>query len=180
MSEHLPIPKAVNYALINPIEEPEPYEILREVRQYHSDIAEAEIGLAWRTNWTSNADGQLILGKCVKASDLQREFMEYDFVIVLNYEVWTNSEWTREKKLALMDHELCHAAVSFDVDGEPKYTERGRPVYRIRKHDIEEFREIIQRHGCFKKDLQEFARTIAESEQMSLDLDEKEKSEAAA
>jgi len=154
--------KPVNYILIDEKAEPEAYEILDEARYEHGDVGEAKIGLAWRKNVTPNQDDQIELGKCTKVSDLQREFIEYDFIIVLNRAVWSSPQWDRAKKLALLDHELCHAAVSLDEDGEVKYNERGRPVYRIRKHDVQEFHENVVRHGCYKLDLEIFAKAICE------------------
>ena len=90
-------------------------------------------------------------------SDLHRELADWDFVILLNQEVWRDQDFTEEKKSALMDHELCHAARSFDSEGNEQRDERGRAVWRTRKHDIEEFQEIVKRHGCYKKDLERFA-----------------------
>ena len=150
-------PKKVNFELI---EEPsEPYRILDEMRRFHPAIADANIALAWRKELKPDKDGHLVLGKCIKATDLQREFSDYDFIILLNREVWEDSEFTDEKKRALVDHELCHATVATDDDGE-KYDERGRKVWRVRKHDIEEFYAIINRHGCYKRDLELFAEAI--------------------
>lgn len=86
--------------------------------------------------------------------------MPYDFIILLNQEVWNDKEFGPEKKAALIDHELCHAEVALARDGEPKLDERGRRVWRTRKHDIEEFRAVVQRHGCYKYDLEKFAETL--------------------
>jgi hypothetical protein len=154
-------PKVVNFELIPADAGSEPHQILLEMRRFHSEIDEARIALAWRINLTPDKDGHLVLGKCVKASDLQREFSDYDFVILLNREVWEDSEFTIEKKRALVDHELCHAGGAYDEEG-PKYDERGRRVFRMRKHDIEEFQAIVHRHGCYKKDLEVFAETLLE------------------
>src|SRR6185312_8975695 len=104
-----------------------------------------------------------VLGKCVKASDLQRELVDWDFVILLNREVWHDLRFTREQKLALLDHELCHAELARDEDGNAKFDEKGRKVWRTRKHDIEEFQAIVQRHGCYKRDLEKFAETLIKS-----------------
>ena len=81
-------------------------------------------------------------------------------MILLNREVWMDGEFTPQKKAALIDHELCHAAPQLGKDFEPVYDEQGRQLYRSRKHDIEEFREIVQRHGCYKRDLEEFAKVL--------------------
>lgn len=164
--------KKVNYQLIPPPgkgQVSEPYQLLRNARdQWHEDLERARIALAWHLSLKPDKDGHLVLGRCVKISDLQKEMAEWDFVIVLNREVWESSEFTRDKKLALLDHELCHAAVSEDADGELKYDERDRPVFRMRKHDIEEFNGVVKRHGCYKRDLEKFAELILQKNRTPL------------
>ena len=157
-------PKKVLFELIKPDQvflSGQPYELLAEVRaETHFDTAEAKIALAWKKDTKPDADGRLCLGRCVRATDLQRELVDYDFVIVLNREVWEDPEFGREKKLALLDHEMCHAARVVDDDGDPKIDSKGRPVWRTRGHDIEEFHEIIARHGIWKGDLEKFAKVL--------------------
>jgi len=159
-----PKPKPINFELIPPMDgthEPEPYRILRTIREaHHPDLAKARIALAWRKKLKRDRDGHLVLGKCVKITDLQREFHEFDYVILLNREVWLDDAFTPEKKHALIDHELCHADAARDKDGFPKRDERDRFVWRTRKHDIEEFRDVVRRHGCYKADLEEFAQAL--------------------
>ncbi len=161
-----PKPRAVNFELIdekidgNPSE---PYRILGEMMDFHPEIQYAKIALAWRKKLKSDKDGHLMLGKCIKISDREKAvhvLSRFDFVILLNREVWMSDEFTAEKKKALVDHELCHAAPMLGKDFEPIYNEHGRQLYRSRKHDIEEFREIVQRHGCYKRDLEEFAKVL--------------------
>ena len=128
-------PKAINFELIDRDAQSEPYAVLDEMRgKWHRDIAEANIALAWRENLEADKDGHIVLGKCVKASDLQRELAEYDFVILLNHDVW--GEFSDAQRRALVDHELSHAAPSMDEDNVIKRDERGRPVWRTRAHDI--------------------------------------------
>lgn len=154
-----PAPKKVNYELIPPTKQGEKeYKLLEQIRRkVHPELEKARIALAWRKALKANVDGHLLLGKCIKVSDLQKETTPFDFIILLNQEVWNDKEFTAEQKAALLDHELCHAAPSLDQVGEPKFDERGRQLFRIRKHDIEEFSGIVQRHGCYKKDLEAFA-----------------------
>jgi hypothetical protein len=163
-------PKALPYQIIDAAKEPEPYALLQRVRtQCHGELCDARIGLAWRRpGWKPDADGLQVIGKCIKISDLHKEFMAFDFIIVLAEEVWKNDEWTDERKEALLDHELMHAAPSEDDEGGLKVDERGRTIWRTRKHDIEEFREVVERRGCYKQDLEQFARTIMENTQPSL------------
>ena len=151
-------PKKINFEVIEDFDS-EPYKILEAMRQFHGDVADASIALAWRKNLKADDDGHLVLGQCVKVTDLQREFMPYDFVILLNREVWEDAEFTEERKKALVVHELCHAATATDDDG-AKWDERGRRVWRTRKHDIEEFYAIVNRHGCYKRDLELFAEAL--------------------
>lgn len=158
-------PKKVLFELIKPETvylSGQPYELLSEIRaEQHFDIAEAKIALAWKKGTKPNADGKIVLGRCVKATDLQRELVDYDFVILLNQEYWEDPAFDRAKKLALLDHELCHAARALDSDGEPMIDSKQRPVWRVRGHDVEEFEEIVTRHGIWKRDLERFAEAIA-------------------
>jgi len=134
----------------------EPYRIMEEIIEaHHKHLIDAKIAIAWRFGWKANTDGHVTLGQAKKGSDLDREMHDHDFVILLNHEAW-NGSLNPDQKRALMDHELCHAEISKDQNGEPKIDENKRTVYRIRKHDIEEFREIVARHGCYKEDLEAF------------------------
>jgi len=159
-----PKPKKISFSLIPPMDnghEPEAYRLLRQVRdKWHPDLDGAKIALAWRKGLKSDKDGHLMLGKCMKASDLQRELVNWDFVILLNKEVFQDTAFTLEKRLALLDHELCHATRALDKWFAPANDEKGRAVWRMRKHDIEEFRCIVERHGCYKKDLEAFAEVL--------------------
>lgn len=140
------------------------YALLRElVHAHHREIAAAKIALAWNLTWQPDADGRVILGQCRKVSDLEREVFElsgFDFVIILRREFWNDLCVTQDQRRALLDHELCHATVAMDDHGEPLEDERGRIVYRLRKHDLEEFSEIADRYGCWKRDIEQFARSL--------------------
>lgn len=159
-----PKPKSIPFSLIPPMDnghEPEAYGIMREVRdKWHPDLEGAKIALAWRKRIKADKDGHTLLGRCMKASDLQRELVNWDFVILLNKEVFQNPSFTPDKRLALIDHELCHATRVLYKFYAPANDEYGRSVWRTRKHDIEEFVCIVERHGCYKKDLEKFAESL--------------------
>lgn len=154
--------KKVNFAVIARGSElgQEPYRILDDVvSKHHSSLSDAAIAVAWRKDTKPDKDGKIVLGRCVKVTGLMRELIAFDFVIVLNREYW--ALFSVEQKTALIGHECCHAEVDYDNEtGEVKLDERGRKCYRLRKHDIEEFTEIVQRHGCYKKDLELFAKAM--------------------
>jgi len=166
--------KKINFELITD-QKSEPYQVLAAVRrEFHAELHKGRIALAWRKGFKPDRDGHLVLGKCVKAPDLQKELVDWDFVILLNKEVWMDQEWPIEKKRALLDHELCHAARVEDEFGAQKEDEKGRLVWRVRKHDIEEFQDVVKRHGCYKRDLENFAAALLKSKQTHiLFLDDK-------
>jgi hypothetical protein len=156
-------PKAVTYQLLQPDSEigKPMYELLnRLVRQHHNDLDRhnARIALAWCTSWKSDVDGHVTIGKCRKASDLDKELAPWDFVILLSRDFWDRA--TEKQRAALVDHECMHAAVKYDADGEPVVDARGRTVFRTRKHDLEEFSDVVTRHGTYKRDLEQFAKAL--------------------
>ena len=159
-------PKKVSYELIqrdSTIGSPM-YALLDElVESFYEDLGSANIALAWCTSWKPDIDGRVTLGKCKKASDLDRELADFDFIILLARWFWVAETVTEPQRQALLDHELCHAALKLDAKGEPVEDERGRRVYRVRKHDIEEFTAIVERHGCYKADLESFAAALRRS-----------------
>lgn len=126
------------------------------VSRYHEDLGPARIALAWNSSWNPDVDGRVTLGKCKRASDLDRELAQFDFVILLRRSFWQNPQVTELQRTALLDHELHHAARKYDSNGDPTEDERGRPVWRTRRHDIEEFAGVVQRYGMWTADLEHF------------------------
>lgn len=134
----------------------QPYQILEDLLEtVHGELQDAKFAIAWRLGWRADANGLLRLGQCRKRSDLDRELDAFDFVILLNKEAWPTLN--DKQKLALIDHEMCHAQIVMDTDGEAKYDDRNRLVCRIRKHDVEEFQQIVDRHGCYTQELSKIA-----------------------
>lgn len=125
------------------------YDMMDElVKKHHDHLASAKIIIVWRSGWKSDKDGKLVLGKCKKASDYdQALYGDHDFAIFLNEDSWAVFE--DDKRAALVDHELSHAGITV--------TKKGVVKWRIKKHDVEEFGAIIERHGIWKDDLRRFA-----------------------
>jgi len=137
-----------------------PYEMMRSIRKKnHHHSRKAKIALAWRKDIKPDKDGHILLGKCIKASDLQRELSEYDFVILLNRDAWEHEKFGHKRQRALLDHELCHVGVVYR-HGKRLKNDHGKYVFRTRKHDVEEFSEIVSRHGVWKHDLEIFAEAL--------------------
>lgn len=126
------------------------------IAKYHRHLREAAIIYAF-TDQTRKKNGKLVLGtmKKLSATDkfLSKGYSEGDdnggdFLMLLDGNEW--SGLTAEQQIALVDHELCHASVDYDPETE-------EPTYAIRAHDVEEFAEIIRRHGLWEPQLEEFA-----------------------
>src|ERR1035437_10843453 len=97
-------PKPVNYDLIP--EANEAYKLLGEVRdKWHGDLYGAKIALAFRKRLKCDKDGILMLGRCVRVGDLQKEFAPFDFIIILNRDVWQDIGFDKKKKFALLRSE---------------------------------------------------------------------------
>jgi len=156
-----PKAKKVPYVLLSPEQWPAVFEVMNElIARHHRHLTNARIALAWHMSLKADVDGKLVLGKAKKASDLDREIAPYDFVIILNSDFWNEVNTNDAQRKALMDHELSHCEVALDEDGDPKEDEKGRTVWRIRKHDIEEFTGVVQRNGIYKGDLEAFYSVI--------------------
>jgi len=136
----------------------EPYRIMESlIAKHHSHLGDAKMAIAWRFGWKADADGRLRLGQAKKGTDLDRALHHYDFVILLNHEAWNQGNLTAAQRQALVDHELCHCQVCHDSDGEAKTDEESRTVYRVRKHDVEEFLDVVSRHGLYTSELSKLA-----------------------
>jgi hypothetical protein len=127
------------------VEAPEAEEIGNElIRRYHQDISKAKIFYYFKKK-ASKKKGKLELATITLTSPKIKFISEkqYDFYIEIGWTEW--SELTLQQKIALIDHELCHAAFSLD---------KGKFI--IVGHTVEEFREIIERYGFWTESVKAF------------------------
>ena len=75
---------------------------------------------------------------------LSTENTETYFVMLIDHERWI--ALSEEQRQALVDHELCHGTM----------TPAGH--WALRTHDLEEFAEVLARHGLWRKDIEGFMR----------------------
>lgn len=70
-----------------------------------------------------------------------------DAEIQLDGDYWPTI--TDDQQAALLDHELHHLSLKSDKHGNVKFDDHGRPMLKMRKHDVEFgwFSVIAQRHG---------------------------------
>ena len=108
------------------------------IGKYHPHLREATILFMFRSEPAASG-GKDVFAKTSKVSAQMRALLdEADFIVWVSKPDWEkNAEAWRD---ALIDHELCHCIM---VDGEAA----------IRPHDVEEFFQIIERHGYWNATL---------------------------
>lgn len=143
----------------------------RLIDEHHRHLLDTRVEFVFRDK-ASKSKGKVTLGKARKVSGLNaflsrrtEDGEDTDgadfFVIELAQDEW--DDMPPSKRRALIDHELCHCTIEYDE-------EKDVVTLGIRAHDVEEFTEIIERHGLWKDDLADFAK--ATKEQLELSLDE--------
>ena len=126
------------------------------ILNHHEHLSKARIAYLFADRGSKKL-GRVMMGRAAKASDLIAHFGQVDFIVVINRETWT--ALTIRQRDALVDHELSHCRMTITKTGEVRWW--------IRAHDVEEFAEIIERHGLWFPDLERFAKA---SQQMGLPI----------
>jgi len=106
------------------------------------------------------SDDKVIAGMCVRVDDRNYTIHSFDMVIEIARDVW--EEATGQFRVALMDHELGHVGIRYDEEGEPirdAVTDRLKTYSK--RHDIEEFEDVLERHGAYHKALRDFLEAFA-------------------
>jgi hypothetical protein len=130
-------------------------EIAEEmIKLYHPDAAYSNICYLFRAEH-SNTGGKIILGTCTKQSDKLKILHGFDFIIEFAYDVWEQLTDIQQKALIL--HELKHIEITEGKEGQIKL--------RLCKHDLEEFRDVVEIFGLYTQDLQQMASVIAEAKE---------------
>ena len=105
-------------------------------------IRDAGIRIGFVSSFKEKKTGQkLVLGECIKLSELYSDLLHLDFLIVI-YENNIVGLSENQKKILLW-HEMKHIGVE-EKDGEP--------VYIVNPHDREEFDSIIRKVGLYWSD----------------------------
>ncbi|GAN83833.1 putative metallopeptidase [Gluconacetobacter entanii] len=81
-------------------------------------------------------------------------FQGPDYILMIDQDWWDGAR--PEAQEALVFHELMHAEHAVDRDGELKFDDEGRPVWSLKGHDLEEFREVVRRYGDWSGEIGAF------------------------
>lgn len=114
------------------------------IEEYHPELAELEVRYVFRSKH-ARSKGRVVGGKARVVSSLGAFLIDGSAavpVIELAADVWGGL--SAERRRALLDHELTHFVL--DEGDESRVLLRG--------HDVEEFAEIVGRHGLWTPDLE--------------------------
>jgi hypothetical protein len=105
-------------------------------------VREDEIRIIWLRNdkpWDPDKEeaGHDVAGKCIKAPGVWHDVTGFDYAIWIRGQLW--DEWDERTREAAILHELLHAEVARDKDGQAKA--------RVRKHDVEDFVAVARHYG---------------------------------
>lgn len=102
------------------------------IAEHHKSLAELKIAYLFREgNWSSQ--NRETWAKIFKVSDRDKLLNNYDYILVVNVEVW----WRIDAPIreALIDHELSH--IGMDDNG----------AWKMFGHDLEDFVAVVRRRG---------------------------------
>lgn len=124
----------------------EKYDISTEYRDIAEEVINEEKNLAWlrsvRIEYIKSEEAKvshtkIVYAQCMKIQEIYQTYIPYDFFVVVYAP--NVAGFSRDQKKMLMHHELLHIGVDISREGEP--------LYKIVPHDVEEFREIIDKYG---------------------------------
>lgn len=128
----------------------------------HAHLADAHIGYLWAAV-ENTRKGKRVIGQCETGTPqgamgkwakarVEQQITEWfgsvpDFIITLDANYCASCG--DAEFMALVEHELYHAAQDVDSFGAPKFNSMtGRPVFTNRGHDVEQFIGVVRRYGA--------------------------------
>lgn len=131
---------------------------------HHRHLASVPVRYIYRSEAASR-NGKIVYGTAQKIGGrtaflvgldahvgVETDVGEPFFLVEIARDEW--DEMSEDKRRALVDHELCHCVVETDKDG--------LPALKLRGHDLEEFCDIVERHGLWRRDIEDFAKVAAQ------------------
>lgn len=112
------------------------------IEALHRELRPARMAFVFK-KMMRRGGAHLSLAKMKRSSGLLLYLGERDFVMIVNWTSWGALEVPQ--RIALIDHELCHAGVE---------AENGKWI--LLHHDVEEFGDVVRRWGLWLPDLKSF------------------------
>ncbi len=170
-------------------ENAEEYLLLKElIERFHMYLQESKIVL-YASDKNKLKANQVVVAESGKAPMKLKAAIDADFTIMF-YPYWTNLN--AKEKLACLDHQLKRCSVHYEPykeqvgtsrGGKPKlsvvrdefgrkqYTneikrdEFGKPKWRLLPYEVEEYHEVVLRHGAWNEILDEFRNALDTNEE---------------
>ncbi len=148
----------------------------RIIDQHHPHLQDAKDKVGYFFKYGSSDWA----GKCKKCTAFEREITGKMFLIFVNKDAWSHMDLTQRE--ALVDHELCHIkrASSPRIDSTTNEVIQDWAIadepesWSTRDHDIEEFSDVVNRHGLWEKGIEKFAVAVRNAP-YQMDFEELEK-----
>lgn len=147
------------------------------IEKYHQHITDFNVRVEYVfVDKVPKKGSKEIWGTCRKITNLNA-FLAKDnpdaepfFVITISKPIWDILD--QKSKIALVDHELCHTAATYDEDDE-------NPAVKLamNPHDLEEFACIVRRHGLWRDDIKAFVEVARKSGEIET-IEEPEENDA--
>ncbi|MEW6171871.1 MAG: putative metallopeptidase [Bacillota bacterium] len=120
------------------------------IQEYHQHLVLAKIKYLFREGpWSSQK--KETWAKAYKVSDRDKFLHGYDFLVVINDDVW--KELDLSARIALVDHELAHCGV-------------GENGWCVWPHDVEDFIAVVSRHGAWMETVKQYLKA-AENQKLA-------------
>lgn len=133
------------------------------IPKYHQHLVDFDVKLEYVfIDKTPKSKNREIWGKCRKVSGINAFLVNSQnergagtdpfFVIEISEPIW--DVLPPDKRVALVDHELCHACAIVEQDEDKDDAD---PVkLSLKPHDLEEFVCVVRRHGLWRDDIEDF------------------------
>lgn len=119
------------------------------IPNYHPELLTARIMYVFLSE-ASKKNGKEVPGTAKKLTGFSEWALEQDFVLTVALDVWNTL--TENQRMALVDHLLERCTGEEDE-------ESGEMVWKMRDPDVQEFPNILYRHGAWNENLQGFVST---------------------
>jgi hypothetical protein len=116
------------------------------IEEFHPMLEQARICFVFRKEG-QKVKYQSVLGGVSKVPAKEQVVLEYDYMVWISKEDW--EKITHAERRALIDHQLSHMW-------------RGDSGWTIVGHDVEEFQQVIERHGMWNSALKRVDTSLAQ------------------
>ena len=110
---------------------------------WHPHLEDYELCYVFKEDLTKA--NRVALATIKKTTPFEYYLSGVDLVVTINADYWP--ELTYRQRVALLDHEFCH---TFEVTND-----KGVSSLKFRGHDLEEFTDVVRRHGAWMPDIKD-------------------------